>query len=92
MVQLLMGSPQGVIDGLVVINGGRQPEKIVMPDPRSLQEFGKHRGEKISELLYTSSRTSTINGAGPRSAAARRTLSAPTPSPSTASLPILRLT
>lgn len=54
MVQLLMGSPQGVIDGLVVINGGSQPQKIVMPAPRSLRDFGKRPGEKIPfELLYT---------------------------------------
>ncbi|GAA3679126.1 glycogen debranching protein GlgX [Arthrobacter ginkgonis] len=37
LVQMLLGSPEGKIDGLAVFNGGTEPVRIRMPDPDILR-------------------------------------------------------
>ncbi|NJC21266.1 glycogen operon protein [Arthrobacter pigmenti] len=40
MVQLLLGSPDGVLDGLVVINGHLEDRRFVLPKAAALKKFG----------------------------------------------------
>ncbi len=40
VVQLLLGSPNGILDGLIVINGGLKNVDVVLPHPAALREFG----------------------------------------------------
>ena len=55
-VQLLMGSPSGTIDGLVVLNGRLEPRKIMMPSSAALRDFGvaENHGRTFELLLTTS--------------------------------------
>ena len=56
-LQLLMGSPDGVIDGLVVINGRCEPRKITMPSTGALKDFGVQAGNnRMFELVLTTSK------------------------------------
>ncbi len=40
VVQLLLGSPDGILDGLIVINGSLRDIDVVLPPPSALREFG----------------------------------------------------
>ncbi|MHA7154689.1 glycogen debranching protein GlgX [Arthrobacter sp. TMN-50] len=51
-VQLLLGSPNGILDGLVVINGGLEDTKIILPGRDALKDSGLPSITRF-ELRYT---------------------------------------
>ncbi|MFD1845660.1 glycogen debranching protein GlgX [Arthrobacter flavus] len=51
-VQLLLGSPNGILDGLVVINGSRDDARITLPGRDALRESGLPSITRF-ELRYT---------------------------------------
>jgi glycogen operon protein len=56
LVQLLMGSPAGHLDGLVVFNGSLEPRQIHMPEEASLRDFSaKEPGPATFQLRYSTS-------------------------------------
>ena len=53
LVQLLLGSTSGSIDGLVVFNGGLEDARIRLPEAASLRDFRGHEPEATRfELRY----------------------------------------
>jgi glycogen debranching enzyme len=56
VMQLLMGSPDGLLDGLLVINGGLTRAPLALPDAAALREFGVADGRaRMFELRYSTS-------------------------------------
>jgi glycogen debranching enzyme len=71
LVQMLIGSQTGNVDGLVVVNGGLGPAKIRMPRPDALRDLPEpgDAGEVLFERRYSTSAAGrrlkgTVLGAG----------------------------
>lgn len=53
-VQLLLGSPDGTLDGLIVVNGHLEDRPVVLPKAAALAEFGVLDSEsQMFELRFT---------------------------------------
>ncbi|GAB3530660.1 glycogen debranching protein GlgX [Arthrobacter monumenti] len=62
VVQLLLGSPDGVLDGLMVINGGEADTKIFLPSAKALQAAGMTSSSEQDYLLRFSTATGQSAG------------------------------
>ncbi|MFP5314621.1 MAG: glycogen debranching protein GlgX [Actinomycetes bacterium] len=53
-VQLLLGSPDGTLDGLIVINGHLEDRHLVLPTVSALEKFGvPESGSQMFELRFS---------------------------------------